>query len=628
MAPRLAPWNTPTVRPRSRLLNISLAAVGLGLSVVVGLLAIASPAVHAEEVGIVVTSTLDDTGEEAALCPSETLCTLREAISTANADASGEPVRITFDPEVFPLAMPSTIEVVGEPLPELTRDNATIDGGSAGVSLTGPTLEGPAANGLTVAGMSSGVTGLRIHGFAAACLYIEGQASFAGTGDGSQRNYIDECVIGILVTGVEATVAGNIIGMAPGDGETTAMQSGVVVSASGVTVGGPGSPIPLFNAIGNVETAVRVGRNGGGPFQGVEVRNNLIGESYERASAPVTTAVLIDHPSDGTSVRDNRIVNAVTGILVVPDSDTDSSLENTIVGNSFESIGGLAIDLAGDGIRNPNDAGDEDVGPNNLLNSPEITTSTQAMLTGTTCASCRVVLYVANHSPGGIGDFPLDPIIGGDVIANDVGMFTITSPLVSPGDWLMAITIDPEGNTSEFSDSVYVGAGTVQCGNVPLETGWNLVGYFAGTASLDSGVLPSGVLSAHRLLDGENYASWFPDGPSTLAFIQTGEPYWLYSEDPGELSGGISLSTALPVSLAEGWNDFVYIGAAVGVPDALASVGDNWEALYRYDAISQGWRLNGGANVPGYANGFTSMEPCTAYRILMTEGATLVPLEP
>ena len=586
--------------------------------------------VRAADAVITVTSTLDDTGDDVPECPSDTLCTLRQAIETANADGSDDLLQIVFDPAIFPLVEPATIEITGQALPALSRSNAAIDGSGAGVILTGPTLAGPEANGVAITGAASGVTGLQIIDFAAACIFLEGVDTFAGVHAEGSRNHLDDCAIGILATGAGAKIRGNVIGMKPADPATPAMQTGVVAAAADVVIGGVVPPIPAYNAIGNVPSAIVVGRGAGDAFSGVVVRHNLIGESYERMAAPVDTAVLIDHPSNATLVADNAIHNAGTGIAIVADVNGMTTAGNTLTGNTYEGLRGLAIDLGFDGLRNPNDDGDADNGPNTFLNFPVLTTSSQSLLAGTACANCRVTLYGASHVPGTDSDFPLSPIIGGGVFADDTGQFSIASPLVSPGDWLMGIATDAAGNTSEFSPSVYVGAGTVQCGNIALQPGWNLVGYFGSTTSLESSALPQAITAAHSLVGG-SYASWFPGGPSTLSFLQTGEPYWFYSDTIAALDGGISLSTALPVQLSEGWNDFVYIGAAVDVADALAPLGDSWSALYRFDNDGNApgrWQSYGGPDTPGFAHAFKAMQPCTAFRILMLSDQTFVPLAP
>ncbi len=627
MASRLKAWNTRCVSCQwKRFAILGCALIALGGSAANRL---ATPA-HAEEVLITVTSPLDDTGDDVPACPSDTLCTLRQALETANADASNDPVRIIFDPAVFDPDDPPTIEIADARLPTLSRPGVIIDGSMASVMLRGQSLTGPEAIGISIDGAASGVIGLAIRDFAAACVVLNGDGAFAGEPSQDGRNRLDDCAIGVLATGVGAVVGGDTIGLDPADLDLPVMQTGIVAAAAGVIVGTTEAAITPYNAIGNVTVGVSIGRGAGDEFAGVAVQHNLIGATYEHTDAPVTTGVLVDHPSIGSQVTDNAIHNATTGIAVAADSEGLSSTGNILGLNTFDALGGLAIDLGADGLRNPNDDGDLDTGPNTLLNSPVVSTSTQAVIAGTSCPGCRVLLYGVHHTAGGEGDYPLDPIIGGDVFADDEGTFAVASPLVSPGDWLMAITMDAEGNTSEFSGSFYLGAGTAQCGNVSLHSGWNFAGYFGGTASLDSGVLSDQILSVHELIGG-SYASWFPDGPSNLAFLQTGEPYWFYSTGDETLAGGVSLSTGLPVALSTGWNDFVYIGAPVSVADALASLGDSWTALYRFENSGETpgkWRSYGGPDTPAFAHAFEMMEPCTAFRILMTSDQAFVPLEP
>ncbi|MBJ6611143.1 MAG: VWA domain-containing protein [Candidatus Thiothrix moscowensis] len=74
--------------------------------------------------------------------------------------------------------------------------------------------------------------------------------------------------------------------------------------------------------------------------------------------------------SDGSSIRYLSITRfAGDGIAVTGNSKGNSLLSNNIYNN-----GGLGIDLGNDGVSN-NDAGDTDSGANNLLNYPEVKTS-------------------------------------------------------------------------------------------------------------------------------------------------------------------------------------------------------------------------------------------------------------
>lgn len=70
----------------------------------------------------------------------------------------------------------------------------------------------------------------------------------------------------------------------------------------------------------------------------------------------------------GTANGAGNIITGNTGDGVAVTGNTTQN--NAILGNSIYSNGGLGIDLANDGVT-PNDVGDADSGPNNLLNFPD-----------------------------------------------------------------------------------------------------------------------------------------------------------------------------------------------------------------------------------------------------------------
>jgi hypothetical protein len=238
--------------------------------------------------------------------------------------------------------------------------------------------------------------------------------------------------------------------------------------------------------------------------------------------------------------------------------------------------------------------------------------------------------------PGGDGDFATSRLPGGAIQASAAGSFEMDAPPVLPGQWIAALAIDTEGNTSEFGPSSRVGTGVAQCGNVSLAPGWNLTGYFGeATLALGNAFPPGsqdGISAIYRLVDGTNgYQAWFPNGGPgrTLNTLEPGEGYWMFAAEPETLPGGFSLTVPLPVSLKPGWNEFVYIGAQADVRDALASIEGKYTALFHWTNSGEGGRWAGfHPGLPGWAQGLTSVEPCAAYSILMTEDATLVPLQP
>jgi CSLREA domain-containing protein len=584
---------------------------------------------RAAEVLITVTSAADDPGNEAFECPDAAQCTLRAAIELANADASAESIRIVFDPAVFAGDNPVSIFVSDGPLPPITRTAVTIDASNVSVVLDGSNLQDPSAIGLYLAGVDNRVFGLSIRAFSAACLALGGSLAIAGDTAPAFRNRVDDCPTGIEVNGAGASIAGNLVGLAPADPQSPVMSTGIAVSAADVVVGTTFNPAPA-NVIGRVQTGVLIGRGPETPFTGVVVQRNRIGSDLGAAPAPVGVAVLVSHPSNATQVVQNEIGNAGTGVGVAADSGGRSTTGNTVRGNTFAGIAGLAIDLGMNGLLEPNDPGDFDSGPNTLLNSPMVTTATQGQVAGTACPGCLVSFYTTDHVPGPTLDSPTVPIPALDVTSDQFGNFALISPPVTPGDWIMAVATDPLGNTSEFAPSIRIGAGFVQCGSHQLLPGWNLVGYFGESTLLGGQVPPAGVLAVHHLIDGPGggYLSWFSNGSVGLSVIQTGEAYWFYAEETTFLPGAVSLSSGLPVQLVAGWNDFVYVGASENVDDALASLGARWDALYEFDAAARAWHSYGGPDVPAYVHAFDTLEACGAYRIHMTGDALLIPLQP
>jgi hypothetical protein len=500
------------------------------------------------------------------------------------------------------------------------------------VRVDGSELEGGPHDGLTVAGADASVRGLALRAFGGTCLAVSGAESLV------EEVRAGGCGTGIAATGTGSRLLGNVIGFGNGP-EPAPVAVGVLVGGSEVSVGdaeaGPGTA----NTIGNTQIGIQVGLEGGDGLSGVIVAGNIIGKSPAGGTpAMVGTGVLVRPPASGVEVLTNTIANtAGAGVAVGPNSGDLASAGNSISGNRFETIGGLSIDLGNNGVREVNDAGDGDGGPNELLNHPVITRAVQSRVLGFACPNCRIELYVAHHFPEGTADFGTTPIPGGVLTAGPSGAFELDSPPLTPGQWITAIAIDGAGNTSEFAPSSRVGAGVAQCGDVALQPGWNLAGFF-GQASLPlgdvfpPGSFPSDVGAIYRLIDGNpDYQAWFANGGSgrTLNDLQSGEAYWMHALLPTVVSGGFSLTVPLPVALEAGWNEFVYIGASADVRDALSSIAGKYTSVYRWSNSggAAGWRSNH-AEIPAWAQGFTHLDTCGAYSIFVTEDVLLTPLQP
>jgi CSLREA domain-containing protein len=609
-----------------------VAAWAVVATLVVGVLFANQPAAHAQATEIVVTSAADlEEGDRQ--CPSEDACTLREAILVANAAASEGEVRITFDSGVFPSATPATIALADEPLPQITRKAVSIDAAGAGVVVDGAGLEGKTA-GLRSSGEATIVRGLTLVEFEGPCIHVTGAAATLG-GDrlAGAGNRLGNCETGILAEGPRAVILGNVIGFLR-DGTTAApVTVGVDIQEGPATVGGEAAPAALANFIGNADDAIRVGGAPGAAFAGVLIGGNTIGKTAAGASAPVERGVVVLPPVTAARIVENSISFATGAAIALPAASGTPAGSVTVSANSFSDLGGLEIDLDGDGERNLNDAGDGDAGPNTLLNHPIVSRAAQAAITGIACSGCRVELYRAFHEPGGARDAATTLIA--NTTADSSGSFAFNSPPVVPGEWVTATATDGAGNTSEFGPAQRVGVGAIQCGNVSLATGWNHAGFF-GSAAVELGAHFPGdaegvVRAVYQLRPDGTFRHWFRDTTvgRTLTGLEPGRAYWFLLDAPLVLPDGFTLTASLGVELGAGWNDFVYFGASADVRDAFRTILEEGTEVYTWEpGLDGGWRAWRTLRTPGYARDFTQILACGAYLVKLDGPAILTPLHP
>lgn len=566
-----------------------------------------------EPLEIVVTSSGDADDAE---CPHETACTLRAAIEFTNELEGDAPVHIRFAEEAFG-EDENTIAIETEPLPVLTRASVSIDAVNLTVVLDGSALA-EAADGLVITGASSSVRGIAVRNFVASCVVL------GGPDQSAQDLSVGGCATGIFITGDGATLQSSRVEGRAGAG------TGILVRAGDVTIGGESAP--SGNAVGNAAVGIDVG-GGEAAFEGVHILRNRIGENADGEPAPLGVGVRLRSPGSGTAIDSNQFKNTtVAAIQVAPAAGGPESSANSFRSNTFALTSGMAIDLGGDGVRNPNgNAG----GPNDGVHHPVITRATQSAIVGSagpSCVGCTVELYAAHHEPGGADDYGTTPL--GTESTDTNGSFQFDAPAVAPGDWLTALVTDSNGNTSEFGPSARVGDGVAQCGNVTLWPGWNHAGYFGSTPlSLANGFGDgSGVTAIYALEDGAGtYRHWFADVEfsRTLTTLEPGESYWFYAERPVTLASGFALHVALPVELKPGWNDFVYIGADAHPLDALTSIAGAHGALYRWaNGTSGGGWERWLPDAPGFAQDIGEVESCATYMVEVYEPVTLTPLQP
>ncbi len=174
-----------------------------------------------------------------------------------------------------------------------------------------------------------------------------------------------------------------------------------------------------------------------------------------------TAKNLIDHSSGAGVMLQNLGFDFFPGF---PDYRAlGDPLNNTILGNSIHSNGGLPIDLNNDSITF-NDPNDSDSGPNHLQNFPllssAVTSGSVTAVTGTLSTTPSGGLYTIDFYSE-LSGIPGQTYLGSTSAAADsVGMirFSFGLPAVPAGQFVIATARDASGNTSEFAPQLIVTA--------------------------------------------------------------------------------------------------------------------------------------------------------------------------
>ena len=258
------------------------------------------------------------------------------------------------------------------------------------------------------------------------------QGNFIGTDVGGTTPLGNSA--GLRIDGPNNTIGGTD----PGAGNViSGNTSGLILFAGDMVVQG--------NFIGTDLTGTV---NLGNGFTGIVIAtsNNTIGGTAAGA---------------GNTIAFNGAVSPSPGVRVI-----DNVTGNAILSNSIYLNNGLGIDLAasdaGGGIVTPNDAGDTDVGSNNLQNFPvlsaAVNTGSNTVVQGTlnSVASTNFDIEFFSSTagdPSGFGEG--ETFLGSTSVSTDTGgdaTFAVALPTSVPvGHVVTATATDPNGNTSEFS---------------------------------------------------------------------------------------------------------------------------------------------------------------------------------
>ena len=519
-----------------------------------------------------------------------------------------DPVRI--DGYTQPGAQPNSVASPGATDAVLLIE---IDGTNTGASV----------DGLTITAGSSTVRGLVINRFDTD---ISSDGIFLDTGGGNiiEGNYLGTNVTGVLDFGN----AGDGVAISSGSSSNTVGGTDVgarnLLSGNGVygvAIGGAGSDSNLV--IGNYIGTNADGSTGlGNTFSGVKIQttaasntiggtttaerniisgnlqhgvfigdsaNNIVQGNYIGTDAAGTGAIA--NTNHGVRLNSTASSNTIGGAaagagnLIANNSQKGISLADTvgtgnpIQRNSIYANTDIGIDLMdpgdpGNGVT-PNDAGDGDSGPNNLLNYPVIYSATitggNVTVIGEARPGATVEFFEADGDGSGYGEgqtFIDSKVEGSGDDSNSAAgstdgtanQFTFTFAVGSliAGDDLTATATDGSSNTSEFAlnvtaaasgpISIYRSVGTTA---TDLNTSAHNV-TISGTTATFAGTMPDNI--------GVGDALAYNNGSAQLAFIT-----------------GRTTSTVYTVADKDGGTPASASNVAVGVYRSYTSL-FNWEA--------------------------------------------------
>ena len=588
------------------------------------ILSVTEPELAIDESQVVVNSTTDaaDFGGSLKvrnLPGPDGVVSLREAIVASNNTSGPQLIQFNistsddgFNGDVF------TIQPLSA-LPALTDNGITIDGVSQTLFSGDSNPDGPEivldgssvddGTGVDIASNEHIVRGLVIHSFAT-CL----QAGH----EGDSNITVTRCYIGTDETGAipkrqsqGISVSGsNVVigGEDPSDGNLVSGSSDFEINIGdaesrdvvieGNRIGtdrtgrvalGQGHGIYTFgsdalikrNLISGNGTAIRLlGDDSGGN----RIEQNLIGTDSTGAGPLPNNVGIYIHTPTGNTVEANVIAFTRESGIIVSDG-----ARNRITGNSIHSNDGLGIDLFGAGV-NPNDAGDFDTGPNELMNYPVLTSaflrSGQLEVVGaidTADPEAATIEFFANPVPTPGGDpsgYGEGADFLGSVQPNVEGSFTALLPAVPEGTPVSATAIDAIGNTSEFAMNVEARAPP---GDIVVNSTLDQAD-IAGAQQLDDLPGADGLVTLREAIMAANNTA----GPQVIAFnipttdsgydgatftIRPSFELWALTDDGTTIDG--STQTAFTGDSNAAGPEIVINGAVVGNGTGLTILSGN-----------------------------------------------------
>jgi CSLREA domain-containing protein len=475
------------------------------------LLAIASVVAFAAPAGAALFVVTSDGDGDDGTCGGAGGCTLREAIHAANATPGRDQIIFLIRPldgqvkTVRPMsALPLLDDPDGAIINGLTQTGSQANTASGGtinatlkVELNG-SLAGAPVNGLAVLGGPTSIEGLVINGFAGSgILLADGSGhvvanTFIGT-DVTGTRAVGNARDGVTVLGTDCRIGNGIDGrnLISGNGldgvQVTGVSSRAIIEGNLIGVAANGLP-DLGNARAGVSLWTPFNRLGGlASGSGNYIGGNLdVGVAVVTESAQfnvIQSNQIFDNGSHGVQITleaGNNLVaragglgqpsnvilrNGGNGVCVTESAGTP----NTVLPFEVAGNGLIGIDFTGGdedewGVT-PNDPLDADEGPNGLRNFPVLRSAewdgTGTWIDGEFSGEPHTELIISFYAgpachPSGYGDGRA--IAGGHVVRTDDLGLSEGRVLVdaAPGDFVSAVSMDLDGNSSEMSACVPV----------------------------------------------------------------------------------------------------------------------------------------------------------------------------
>jgi CSLREA domain-containing protein len=383
---------------------------------------------------VLVVNTTSDTDDQNC---DATHCSLREALNAVNDGGAGDTIAFAIPTSDRGCDGSGVCTIrLTTPLVELISDRTTIDGftqpgahansapfgqpinASLRIVLDGSSLPACCPSGLDIRSSGNLVRGLVIQRFRT------GINMYNATTTRVEGNFIGTDAAGLTAMGSRCS------GISVGSGGTGSSENTIGGSApaarnliagsgcAGVEVGPSGHNRVMGNYIGTDVTGTKaLGNNGSGVYIFNVSQDNKVG---------------------GAGGDEPNLVafNGQAGIEV--NGGAGAAVRNSLIRNRIHDNGGKGIALISGG--------------NEGLAPPTVAAATSTRVTGTACPTCTVDVFSDATDEGAIYE--------GTVVADGAGNWALSKPAGFAGPNVTATATDANGNTSEFSPPVAIGAPT------------------------------------------------------------------------------------------------------------------------------------------------------------------------